>query len=260
MNRAFHWITAILLGVVSLAVAADSVEAARWRPSQRTSWQIQFTGTFKTVPGVEVYELDLFGTTSSRIERLHNGGSLVICYFSAGSWEDWRPDKSKVPKSMIGNSYNGWPGEWWLDIRKSTVRELMKDRLVLAREKGCDAVDPDNMDSWDPIDKTGFGITNEDQLSFNKYLSREARRLGMSIALKNDLPQIPELVAYFDFAVNESCFSDGDCDQLMPFIDAGKAVLQIQYSSADVCDESLSMGFSTIYKKIDLGFYRKACS
>lgn len=241
-------------------MAADSVEAARWRPSQGTSWQIQFNGTFKTIPGVKVYELDLFGTTSSRIARLHNDGARVICYFSAGSWEDWRPDKSKFPTSMIGNSYDGWPGEWWLDIRKSTVKKLMKDRLVLARDKGCDAVDPDNMDSWDPVDKTGFGITYADQLSFNKYLSREARRLGMSIALKNDLPQIPDLVTYFDFAVNESCFSDGDCDQLLPFIDAGKTVLQIQYRSSDVCDESQSMGFSTIYKKSDLGYYRKACT
>jgi hypothetical protein len=38
-----------------------------------------------------------------------------------------------------------WPGEFWLDIRQENVWTVMKDRIKLAHEKGCDAIDPDNM-------------------------------------------------------------------------------------------------------------------
>jgi len=52
----------------------------------------------------------------------------------------------------------------------------------------------------------------------------------LAIGLKNDLAQIPQLVQWFDFAVNEQCHQFEECDELDPFISANKAVLNIEYS------------------------------
>lgn len=52
---------------------------------------------------------------------------------------------------------------------------------------------------------------------------------GLSVGLKNDLRQVKKLEAHFDFAVNEECFDYHQCDRLAPFIEAGKAVLIVEY-------------------------------
>src|SRR5205085_397108 len=80
---------------------------------------------------VAMYDVDLFDVSASQIAGLKAQGRDVICYFSAGSYEDWRPDANQFPASALGRS-NGWPGERWLDIRNATVRDIMKHRLDLA--------------------------------------------------------------------------------------------------------------------------------
>ena len=75
-------------------------------------------------------------------------GKKVICYFSAGSYEDWRPDASEFKKEDLGRDLDGWPGEKWLDLDSENVRRVMKGRVELAKEKGCDGVDPDNVDGY----------------------------------------------------------------------------------------------------------------
>ena len=41
------------------------------------------------------------------------------------------------------------------------------------------------------------------------------------MGLKNDLDQVPQLLPYFDWALNEECMAYDECDLLAPFIDAG---------------------------------------
>ncbi len=84
----------------------------------------------------------------------------------------------------------------------------------------------------------------------------------MSVALKNDLDQVGDLVGDFDFAINEECFTYSECATLMPFTQAGKAVLQTEYQSgsaanlaskgASICPQSNPLGFSTIIKHLAL--------
>src|SRR5205085_1115584 len=68
----------------------------------------------------------------------------------------------------------------------------------------------------------GWHISPETQLTFNSALADIAHRYGMSVGLKNDLGQIPELLPKFDFAINEQCFQYHECDNLKLFIQAGK--------------------------------------
>ena len=60
----------------------------------------------------------------------------------------------------------------------------------------------------------------------------------MSVGLKNDLDQVPELVADFDFAVNEQCFQYEECDRLAPFIRREGGVHRgVQLDPADFCPQ-----------------------
>ena len=192
------------------------------------SYYIQLQGDIDTTQDRRLYDIDLFDTDENMIAKLHNDGRLVICYFSAGSWEDWREDASDFPKDAIGKALDGWEGENWLDIRSEGVREIMKKRLDLAREKGCDAVDPDNMDGYS--NDTGFDLTYSDQLDYNKFIAIESRKRGLSVGLKNDLLQIKELEPYYDFAVNEQCHIYDECGYLDPFVKANKPVYNIEYA------------------------------
>lgn len=218
---------------------------AVWQPVPGTTWQWQLTGKIDTSMDVEMYDIDLFDVPKDMIDRLHAQGRIVICYFSAGSWENWRPDAKKYPSSVQGRS-NGWAGEKWLDIRKMEALDpVFQDRLDLAVQKGCDGVEPDNIDGY--TNNTGFPLTYKDQLKFNKWLANEAHRRGLSIGLKNDLDQVDDLVDHFVWVLNEQCFDHNECELLLPFIRAGKAVFHVEYQkkAQSFCPKANAMGFSS---------------
>ncbi len=227
---------------------------------QEVSWQIQYAGKINTALEVDVFNLDLFDTPSSVIGELHRRGVFVICYFSAGSYEDWRPDASRFPHHVLGNDMEGWPGEKWLDISNLDLLALiMEARLDLAIENGCDGVDPDNVDGY--MNDTGFPLSAGDQLTYNIFLSSAAHSRGLAIGLKNDIGQILELLPYFDWMLNEECFSYQECDMLLPFIQAGKPVFVIEYelSPEEFCPQANQMGFNALHKYWELDDYYIDC-
>ncbi len=60
------------------------------------------------------------------------------------------------------------------------------------------------------------------------------------MALKNDGDQAELLVDYYDFALNEECHAYDECDQWVPFVDAGKAVLNAEYASSQSAASGLA--------------------
>jgi len=227
---------------------------------QSVSWQIQYVGDIDPDLDVEVYNLDLFEISSAVIEDLHQRGVFVQCYFSAGSFEDWRPDAPGFPAEILGNDLDGWPGEKWLDVRRlDLLQPIMEGRIDLAAKKGCDGVDPDNLNGYD--NETGFPIKASDQLTYNKFLSRAAHSRGLSIGLKNDLNQAAELEPYFDWIINEECFYYQECSLLAPFMEAGKPVFVIEYElePEEFCLQANQLGFNALVKKWELDLYRVDC-
>ncbi len=237
-----------------------------WQPSPETSWQIQLTGFLDRNFDVDMYDVDLHYTSIKDIKNLHDDGRIVICYFSAGTWEDFRPDSNSYPKEILGTPMVGWEDEYWLDIRQvNTLGPILEARMDEAVQRGCDGIDPDNVDGY--THDTGFNLTAENQLTFNKWLAEQAHERGLSIGLKNDLDQVDTLVNHFDWALNESCFhfsaySDKpECVLLLPFINAGKAVFGIEYTKdlSEFCDQANEYGLSFIKKNWDLDVWRQAC-
>jgi hypothetical protein len=128
--------------------APTATAPAIWQPKPGLSWQIQYSG--KLIAGrALVVDVDGHETSAATVARLKKAGKRVICYFNAGGWEDWRPDKAAFPKVVFGNRLDGWPGERWLDIRAVDILvPIMTARIDECAKKGFDAVDPANMDGW----------------------------------------------------------------------------------------------------------------
>ncbi|KAF2435108.1 hypothetical protein EJ08DRAFT_570817, partial [Tothia fuscella] len=97
---------------------------------------------------VGIFDVDLFDTPKETIQSLHEKGKKKICYFSAGTSEDWREDFSLFKPNDSLSDMEDWIGERWLDVTKPSVFDIMKKRIALAHEKGCDATDPDHMDGY----------------------------------------------------------------------------------------------------------------
>ncbi|MFJ3877891.1 endo alpha-1,4 polygalactosaminidase [Streptomyces sp. NPDC090077] len=231
----------------------------RWQPRPGTPWQWQLTGTLDTSVDVPVYDVDGFNTTKEQVAALKQQGRRTICYVSTGAWEDFRPDAADFPDSLLGKG-NGWDGERWLDVRRTAELEpLMAKRFDMCRDKGFDAVEPDNMDAY--RNDSGFPLTADDQLRFNRLIAKLAHDRGLAVGLKNDLDQIPQLVGDYDFAVNEQCAEYDECGDLAPFTEAGKAVFHAEYElpTSRFCQQSKRLQLSSLQKKPDLGAWRRTC-
>lgn len=246
---------------IGAAPLATPVAGARGELPPQLQWHIQYSGMLEIKDGVELVDIDLFDTSAPQIAELHRRGLYVVCYFSAGSYEDWRPDAASFPVSLLGKDLAEWPGERWLDVTHlDLIMPILENRLDLAVEKGCDGVDPDNVDGYQ--NDSGFSLQPEDQLSFNIELAEAAHSRSLAIGLKNDLEQIPALVSYFDWAMNEECFSYDECDLLMPFVQAGKPVFIIEYALEPevFCPQARQFGVNALLKAIELDAYSVDCS
>jgi hypothetical protein len=203
-----------------------------WHPAPGLTWQWQLDEEVDTSLEAEVYDIDLY-VDQSVIDELHARGVKVICYISVGSWEDKRPDADQFPSEVLGNKYEGWPGERWLDIRRiDLLSSIMHARLDLCKAKGFDGVEPDNIEIYD--NRTGFPLTYEDQLTYARWLVDAAHARGLAIGLKNAPDMVTDSLSSFDFAITEDAFYYGWVDKMLPFIKAGKPVFAAEYTDMDV--------------------------
>jgi hypothetical protein len=238
----------------------SGTEPDRWVPPAQVLWQWQLTGELDLGVEAEMYDVDLFTTSAADVAELHRLGRRAICYLSAGTLEPWRPDAAAFPADVVGEPLEDWPDERWLDVRRLDVLlPLMAARLDLCREKGFDAVEPDNVDAW--TNPSGFDLTAADQAAYNRALARLAHERGLAVGLKNDVEQAALLEPDFDFAVVEECVRYDECELLAPFVRAGKPVLHVEYElePAEFCDLTRRLGFSSMRKSFDLDASRTVC-
>ena len=249
--------------------APKPATASTWQPRIIDTWQWQLTGTINTSYDVAVYDIDLFDAPAAKIATIKAAGRKVVCYFSAGSSENWRPDYNRFSAADQGKPLDGWAGEKWLNIKSANVRSIMTARLDLAVTRGCDGVEPDNVDGY--ANANGLGLKDTDQLDYNRFLADAAHARGLMIGLKNDLDQVAALQPRFDFAVNEQCAQYKECDKLKPFTAAGKPVFNAEYAAkyrnntggarTQLCQASRAANIRTLVLPLNLNdAYRYSCN
>lgn len=227
-----------------------------WTPRAGLTWQWQLSGAIDTSKPAAVYDID-WEADAAVVAALHAVGRKVICYVSVGSWEDWRPDAGQFPPPTLGAAYPGWPGERYLDIRAAAVRAVMERRFDACKQKGFDAIEPDNMDVFEVGAASGFPLTEADGVDFALWLADAAHARGLGIGQKNAASITAAIQARYDWALTESCYADGNwCPQLAPYLGADKPVFMCEYqaaSFAQACAWAAPRRYSPILKALDLG-------
>ncbi len=218
-----------LFAVLALLIpsSASSLADAWWQPPGKPTFYWQLQGALKTTLGAGVYDVDGFETSALEVAALQAEGKHVVCYIDVGTAENFRPDYSAFPRSVLGRS-NGWPGEKWIDIRQlSVIEPIMAARFQMCRAKGFDAIEPDNIEA--ASNRSGFPITAAQQLTFNDWVAEDAHSLGMAILQKNDGEQAAQLEPYFDGVLTEQCNQYHECGDFEPYLKAGKPVINAEY-------------------------------
>ncbi|HWE11565.1 MAG TPA: endo alpha-1,4 polygalactosaminidase [Solirubrobacteraceae bacterium] len=171
-------------------------------PPARLTWYWQLQGSVRTEP-VAVTDRDGLDNSAATVAALHRRHQHVICYIDVGTWENWRSDAGRFPRSVLGSN-NGWPGERWLDVRQlSAPAPIMRARFATCARKHFDAVEPDNMDGFE--NGTGFPITRGQQLAYDDWVARTVHGMGMAVFEKN-LPELAgQLQPHFDGVLEEQC-------------------------------------------------------
>ena len=233
-----------------------------------TTWNWQLSGVLNSEPEADVYVVDMFAQLQDKsIEPLQALGRQVICYFSAGTYEPWRPDAEMFAQFGLGKPYIGFDDENWLNINNPEIVKLMVNRLNIAVTLGCDGVELDNVDAF--VNDTGFNITQNDALIYTRIMANEAHKRGLAVALKNNVELVEDVVDYFDLLINEECFQYNECEGYLPIIEAGKPVFNAEYTELhindpvareELCVISRGLGFQTLFLPLALdGSFRLSC-
>ncbi len=259
-------------GVLDGIILGDGdtpVTSGSWpRFTPETSWTWQLLGDTDTRFEVDVYVLDMFQQLEGDvIERLHAQNKQVICYFSAGTFEPWRPDAALFANVPMGGTHYSYPDEIWLDVTSPETAKVMANRMDMAVALGCDGVELDNVDGF--VADTGLNITQQQELEYQRLLANEAHKRNLAVALKNSVETIPDVAEYFDLAINEVCFVWNECGTYNAIIAAGKPVFHVEYDQkyiddeaefANLCAQSAEINMRTlVMPKLLDGSFRISC-
>jgi hypothetical protein len=241
----------ILLATLILAQVGDT-------------WDIQFNEPFTFDRPVTWIVLDASTHGAETVARVQAAGAKAICYVSVGTVEDWRPDLASFPPEVVGKALPDWPGENYLDIRRTDILlPIMEARFRDCAAAGYDGVAPDNQDVFQ--NDSGFPLTEDEGLAYIRALADLAHGMDLIVAQRN-LPELSgQLVDKMDFLLTEGCFQWNFCGEMTAYQRAGKPVFDVEYTDfgidfAAACAQAKSLGISMILKDRELsGKVWEAC-
>ncbi len=233
-----------------------------------------FTGAAAVSPAVFDIDFQIDGACTggtitqengAAVSAIHANGAKAICYIDAGTAESFRPDypqyvafNTNCDGCLFGRPVSGFRNEFWLNInndqgQRDFILGQIANRLDRCAANRFDGVEMDVVDAWS--NRTGLTISADTQLLFNTALANLAHSNGLTVALKNDVEQVPDLAPYFDYAINEQCEQYNECGNYTTyFATAGKAVFQVEYklSTSKFCPQANSANRNAIRKTFDL--------
>ena len=175
--------------------------------------------------------IDPFDISSpnSEISSLHLRNNQVGCYISVGTGENWRPDFEELKPYLVTKQWGSWKGEYYVSDAIGAL-PVMKSRVDVLSEWGCDYVEFDNMDWFTEETKTKYGIqaTQQEADEYIVDLCTYVQLKGMKCMAKNK-----NLGLEFDSITFESYSSEKNWwvnSDLSHFVDTGKLVVIVHYN------------------------------
>ncbi|APS23324.1 hypothetical protein TK78_33710 [Streptomyces sp. Tue 6075] len=245
--------------LLSHASATDSPDKAAKAapevvpPTADAVFDYQIGGAYTPPAGVEAVSRD---RGSRPAEGLYN-----VCYVNAfqtqpdalDRWEKDNPDL--LLRDADGDLVNdeAW-GEALLDTstagKRARLAKIVGDWIDGCAESGFQAVEPDNLDSYERSDGL---LTRADNAAFAKLLAARAHGAGLAIGQKNttDLLGQREEIG-FDFAVAEECGRYDECADYASAYD--DKVFVVEYTANDFREACSSVGakVSVVQRDLDV--------
>ncbi|MER7922893.1 endo alpha-1,4 polygalactosaminidase [Streptomyces sp. NPDC096057] len=224
----------------------------------------QLGGAYTPPKGVSVVSRD---HTASPAPGVYN-----ICYVNAFQAQpdaegDWAADLLLRDRSGKVVMDKDW-GEAMLDIgtpaKRARIAEKVDDWIDSCADKGFDAVEPDNYDSYT---RAPHGLlTAADAEAFQTLLARHAHARHLAIAQKNTLELAKDRKRVgLDFAVVEEC---GQYDECGSYVDSfGDHVIVVEYTEKGMEKACEGWGdrISIVRRDLDVtpaghdGYVRETC-
>jgi len=230
--------------------SGSAFAAAKFDVGDRWDWQLKAPADLDR--DVEMLALDPRLVTVDKLQRLHAEGINTVCHVNAGTIAETDPGFSNFPPAVIGNAHKTRPNERYLDIRWiEIVVPLITRKFVACKTQGFTAIEPDGLDVY--TQNSSFTITAADTVHYATTLAHVAHGLGLGIAQKN-VPELTEaLLPHFDFAITESCFETGTCEQIAAYPKANKPAFNAEYTDVDIdfakaCAEGARLNINMIRK------------
>jgi hypothetical protein len=166
-------------------------------------------------------------------------GTYGICYVNGfqtqpdatAAWERDHPEALLRTTAGKPVSDPGWPDEVLLDTRsagtRATIARVLGADVARCADRGFDAVEFDNLDSWT---RSGGRLTRTGNTALAALLVETAHRAGLAAGQKNT-PQLgsagPTRIG-FDFVVAEECVQYDECGAYTAAY--GDRVLDVEYA------------------------------
>jgi hypothetical protein len=190
----------------------------------RWDWQIGRVAPLQRTGAraVDLYDIDGFLTTRAEVGALHTTWQAstlahprAACYLDL-AWEDYRPDASPspdgFPAAALGRIYFGFPQERWVDMRRvAAMMRVFDARIAMCARKGFDAVEIDDIDSFNPPGTTGFQLTRGDVQNLLARIDNHIHQSGMTALWKNAGILAWWGRRYTEGAVVEECYQFDEC-------------------------------------------------
>ncbi len=268
-------------------------------PTGKISWDWQIgagSDSGVVVPaGVTLMDVDGFDISASKVAEMKQKGIYTVCYLDVGSYEAGRSDFDQYKyddyKYLLLEKDPDWP-EYFFDITdvfkpNSLLAKILKGRFQMCKDKGFDAVEPDNLQNDENVrgivtdlNPTGRKISTQQQIDFNGWVADTVHQYGLAVFQKNGPDKILSkdktgkmMVEKFDGILNEQCqeYSTqgaSECTPLAEYTKLGKLALNVEYKSSITLDCKLSntLNINSLKKDLNLaggnmsGYKRESCN
>lgn len=213
-------------------------------PPVNAGFDYQIGGDYPLPPGVKIVSRDWFiGSAPTNV--------YAICYINAYQTQGdeldvYRPDeRSSWPAHLVLTEFGddpNWGGEYLIDIsteaKRAQAAAWIAPMIQTCKDKGFDAVEFDNLDSWTRFDggplATVLPFGQSHAIAYAKLLVDLAHSNGLAAAQKNTV-ELPKSIARdvigFDFAIAEGCGRWNECQGYRNVY--GDQVIAIEYRPRD---------------------------